>query len=88
MAKIAGFKCDGPKCIVTAEGGNVPVGWMILGVRAVVAGRAENETHTREDFHLCSNKCLKMLAIERHRAAIEDGSEEGSYYQRRKAAGA
>lgn len=81
MSRISGHKCDGPRCTKTADGAKLPVGWLTLSVNAKVPGRPEGETATNGDgFHLCSNKCLKMLAIERYKAAVEDGSEVGSHY--------
>lgn len=89
MARISGYKCDAPKCAVTAESteAKVPIGWMTLAVRAHVAGRTNGDGPTsddRADFHVCSNKCLKALATERHAAAVARGEETGSYYSRRK----
>ena len=74
--RITGYKCDGPRCTVTAESANPPIGWMQLTVRAQVKGRPEGESGPGPDsFDLCSNKCLKMLATERHKAAMELGTE-------------
>lgn len=78
MAKFSGYKCDGPKCSVTAEGPSLPPNWMALSVNAKVAGRVEvaDAVFEREDFHLCSNLCLRRLAGERHHAAVERGDEK------------
>lgn len=89
MARITGFKCDGPKCAVTAESNEVPAGWLTLTVHpkpipTLSDGHPKPERKAPEPFHLCSNRCLKALATERFRAAVEDGTEESAYYARKK----
>jgi hypothetical protein len=59
MGRIAGYSCDRPECTtIVLEVTDRPRGWLTLDPHA-----GDGKT-----FELCSNKCVRLLALERERA--------------------
>ena len=83
MARVTGFKCDGPKCSSISENGHLPIGW----VRVIPVVDSEKVREGENELHLCSNNCLVRLAKERFSAAVEAGQEKGSPLRGRKKSG-
>lgn len=79
MARITGFRCDGPRCQNVAETEHIPDGWLTVKVHVSpeAAGRdPQKQVHGLkevQDFHLCSNRCLANLGKERHKADLDSG---------------
>lgn len=80
MARITGFRCDGPKCQNVSETEHLPPGWMTVQVHvpAEAAGRDPSKQvrpvgSDSAHFHICSNRCLTNLGKARHQADVEMG---------------
>lgn len=81
MARIQGYRCDGPNCSTVTETESIPDGWITVKVHvsAKAAGLDPDKQvkglHPSDDFHLCSNSCLAKLGKARYEAAREMGTE-------------
>lgn len=71
MARIQGYRCDGPKCQEFTATTDLPVHWMTVQVAVELPASARDNS-----FQVCSNLCLMRLARERHHAAVDLGDEQ------------
>lgn len=71
MARLVGWKCDGPDCPETSDQEAVPVGW--IKVQPVID--VEHVRNGTDGLTLCSNYCMMKLGKARYDAGVEDGTE-------------